>query len=137
MDLNQVHFAQPLWLWGILIIPLVWTLFLLYFRSSLPSHQLEKFIDSHLLPFLLVNGPEKKMTLWRGLLLWSMAWVCLTLALAGPRWSFREMETFSRDQSLVIVLDLSESMNAADIKPSRLIRAKQKIEDLLQLFQGG
>jgi len=65
-----------------------------------------------------------------------MVWACLTLALAGPRWNFREMETFSRDQSLVILLDLSESMNATDIKPSRLIRAKQKIEDLIHLSKG-
>ena len=70
------------------------------------------------------------------MLLWSVVWACLTLALAGPRWNFREMETFSRDQSLVILLDLSESMNATDIKPSRLVRAKQKIEDLINLSKG-
>ena len=46
------------------------------------------------------------------------------------------METFSQDQSLVILLDLSESMNATDIKPSALVRAKQKIEDLLNLSKG-
>ena len=62
-------------------------------------------------------------------------WSALTIALAGPRWNFREMEVFSRDQSLVILLDLSESMNATDTKPSRLIRAKQKIEDLLKNSQ--
>lgn len=136
MSLNQLHFAHPLWLWGGAAIPFVWAVFFLFYRPRLPYHQLGKFIDSHLLPHLLVNGGFKKKSLWRNLLLWSLAWSCLTLAMAGPRWSFREMETFSQDQSLVFLLDLSESMNAADVKPSRLARAKQKIEDILNQTTG-
>lgn len=136
MDLNQLHFAHPLWLLGGLIIPLVWIIFFLFQRKPHTHHQLEKFIDSHLLPYLLVNNTNTKNSLWKTLLLWSIVWSCLTLALAGPRWNLREMETFSQDQSLVILLDLSESMNATDIKPSRLVRAKQKIEDLLNLSKG-
>lgn len=136
MNLNPLHFAHPLWLWVGIAIPLVWALFFLFYRKQRPHHQLEKFIDSHLLPYLLVDNPEKKRSLWKTVFMWSVVWTCLTLALAGPRWNFREMETFSQDQSLVILLDLSESMNATDIKPSRLVRAKQKIEDLLNLSKG-
>lgn len=136
MELSHLHFAHPLWLWGGLVIPLVWILFFLFYRAQRSLYQLEKFIDRHLLPYLLVNKSNKKKSFWKTLLIWSIVWGCLTLALAGPRWSFREMETFSRDQSLVILLDLSESMNATDIKPSRLARAKQKIEDLLHLSKG-
>ena len=136
MDLSQLHFAHPLWLWAGIAIPLVWVLYFLFFQGHRPVHQLEKFIDRHLLTYLQVNHSDKKASLWKTLLVWSVAWACLTSALAGPRWSFREMETFSRDQSLVVLLDLSESMNAADIKPSRLVRAKQKIEDLLNIQRG-
>lgn len=136
MDISHLHFAYPMWLWAAIVIPCAWILFFFFYRSRKPHHQLEKFIDRHLLPYLLINNPEEKKNYWKTLLLWSMAWCCLTLALAGPRWSFREMESFSQDQSLVIVLDLSESMNTTDIKPSRLMRAKQKIEDLLNLSKG-
>lgn len=136
MDLNQLHFAHPLWLWGGIAVPLLWIAFLLFYRTQRSVHQLEKFIDSHLLPYLLVNKAHKEKSIWKTFLLWSVVWSFLTLALAGPRWSFREMETFSQDQSLVILLDLSESMNATDIKPSRLVRAKQKIEDLLNISKG-
>lgn len=136
MDFNQLHFAHPLWLWGGITIPLVWMLFFLFYRVNCPRHQLEKYIDSHLLPYLLVKEQGSEGSHWKTLLLWSIAWSCLTLALAGPRWNLREIDTFSQDQSLVIALDLSESMNATDIKPSRLIRAKQKIEDLLKLSKG-
>jgi Ca-activated chloride channel family protein len=136
VDISQLHFSHPLWLWAGIAIPLVWIVFFLFYRAQQPLHQLERFIDKHLLPYLLVNSSNKESSLWKTLLLWSAVWSCLTLALAGPRWSFREMETFSRDQSLVILLDLSESMNAKDIKPSRLVRAKQKMEDLLNLSKG-
>ncbi len=136
MDLSHLHFTYPLWLWGFVVIPFVGMIFFLFYRKQAAFHQLEKFIDKHLLPYLLVNKGNQKRSPWKSLLLWSVAWSCLTLALAGPRWSFREIETFSRDQSLVILLDLSESMNATDIKPSRLVRAKQKIEDVINLSKG-
>ena len=54
----------------------------------------------------------------------------------GPRWNLREIDTYSTDRNLVILLDLSESMNATDVKPTRLIRAKQKIEDFINLSKG-
>ncbi len=131
-----MHFANPLWLWMSIAMPLLWIAYFLFLRKEDSQKQLEKHIDAHLLPYLIVSTPYKKNTYWKSLLLWTIVWSCLTLALAGPRWSFKEIETFSHDQSLVILLDLSESMNATDIKPSRLIRAKQKIEDLLNLSVG-
>lgn len=136
MDLNQLHIAHPLWLWAGIAIPCIGIIFFLCYRATQPPHQLEKFIDSHLLPYLLIKNADHTRSKWKNLLLWSAVWFCLSLALAGPRWNFRDIETFSRDQSLVIVLDLSESMNATDSKPSRLIRAKQKIEDILNLSHG-
>lgn len=136
MDLSQLHFASPIWLWTLLVVPLVWSLFFLYYRGQQPLHQLEKFIDKDLIPHLLLKGGYKKKRLWTSLLFWSLVWSCLVLALAGPRWDFREIATFTRDQNLAILLDLSESMNAEDISPSRLGRAKQKIEDLLNMSKG-
>ena len=136
MDLKEFNFAHPLWLLGLLIIPVIFALFFFFYRKDTPSHQLEKFIDRHLLPYLALKENHKKGSFLKTLVLWSSVWACLTLALAGPRWNYREIETFSRDQSLVILLDLSESMNGADIRPSRLVRAKQKIEDLINLASG-
>lgn len=140
MDVNQLsfgalHFGHPWWLWVGLVIPLIWAAYFLFHRTGSTHHQLEKFVDKHLLPYLLVNSAHKRSTLWKRLLVWSAVWACLTIALAGPRWNYREVETFSRDQTLVIVLDLSESMNATDVAPSRLVRAKQKIEDLINMSE--
>ncbi|MCX6990052.1 MAG: VWA domain-containing protein [Chlamydiae bacterium] len=128
---SEFHFAHPLWLFGVGLIPLVWALFFLSNRATQPIHRLENFIDSHLLPYLLVNKSNQSRLFTKGLVIWTLVWSCMTLGLAGPRWSFREVEVFSKQQHLVILLDLSLSMNAADVKPSRLARAKQKIEDIL------
>ena len=136
MDLSQLHFARPLWFLMLLAIPLVGSLFFLYYQKREPLHQLEKFIDKHLLSYLLVGGEQKKNKLWTQLLFWTLVWCFLCTALAGPRWNFSEIATFTRSQNLVVLLDLSESMNAKDISPSRLGRAKQKIEDLLNLSKG-
>jgi hypothetical protein len=58
------------------------------------------------------------------------------LALAGPAWQ-REVLPFAQDKAaLVVALDLSRSMDAIDLSPSRLERAKQKVRDLLGRRQG-
>lgn len=136
MDLKELHFAHPLCLWMLLAIPLIAGLFFLYYRKQQPQHQLEKFIDKHLIPHLLVGRQKKTNRVWTSILLWSIAWASLVFALAGPRWSYRELDVFTRDQSLAILIDLSESMNVQDVSPSRLGRAKQKIEDLLNISKG-
>ena len=133
---SEFHFTRPLWLFAAGLIPLLWIVFFLYKRKAQPVQELENFIDNHLLPYLLVNQSASLRFFKRGLLVWTLVWSCLTVGLAGPRWNFREVEVFSRQQHLVILLDLSLSMNATDVKPSRLARAKQKIEDILSSPHG-
>jgi Ca-activated chloride channel homolog len=136
MDFDAFHFAYPLVLWGLTIIPLVILLYAFLYRRNRAKKKLEGFVDQHLLKYLLVNPTGKVASVWKTLLVWTIVWSCIVLSLAGPRWSFREVETFSSDQSLVILLDLSQSMDAEDVKPSRLIRARQKIEDILNHAKG-
>lgn len=136
MDLKAFHFAHPLWLLTLLAIPLGIAIFLTYYRKTKNLKPLEKFIDKHLIPYLLLKDSTKKKRNWIPMLFWALVWSCFSFSLAGPRWDFREIPTFSKDQSLAILLDLSESMNAKDISPSRLGRAKQKIEDLLSMSKG-
>ncbi len=63
---------------------------------------------------------------------WFIA-ILVTIILAGPTWT-QQSSPFAEDKSaLIIVLDVSESMNQSDIQPSRLLRAKQKVLDLLAL----
>jgi len=59
------------------------------------------------------------------------------IALAGPTWEKLPQSVYQKETALVIALDLSRSMDAADLKPSRLTRARHKIADILNLRQEG
>jgi Ca-activated chloride channel family protein len=54
------------------------------------------------------------------------------VALAGPTWQRQSTPAFRSDEALVVVLDLSRSMDATDVKPSRMARARLKLLDLLK-----
>ena len=62
--------------------------------------------------------------------------VLICLALAGPTWQ-REPAPFADDTAaLVIVVEVTPTMLAQDVQPSRLERAALKIHDLLALRRG-
>jgi Ca-activated chloride channel family protein len=129
------HFAQPVWLWGLLAIPLVivWLLFSAPFRQ----HGLEvRYADAHLLPFLTGVATMRRVSSRTPLLGWALAWSLLSLAMAGPRWDFRQMSPFEPGADLVILLDISRSMEVTDVNPSRIERARQEIQDLVVASPG-
>ena len=91
-------------------------------------------IAPHLLEHLRVDAADRFRV--RPIHLTSLAMLLGTLAVAGPTWD-RELSPFAEDTApLVIVLDVSQSMNAVDVQPTRLERAKQKVRDLLELRPG-
>ena len=61
---------------------------------------------------------------------------CLILAAARPRWGVYFEEVSARGVDLVVVLDVSRSMQAEDLAPNRLERAKSDILDLLNKLTG-
>jgi Ca-activated chloride channel family protein len=135
MEFNQFHFAQGAWLWGLLAIPVVPILYSLFHKTQ-SAGLLERFADRHLLPHLVKSRGVAGNNIRTSLLLWSAAWFFGVIAMAGPRWNYTDQQTFASAQDLVIVLDLSQSMNAKDVKPSRIGRAREEIEDLLDMSRG-
>lgn len=135
MDFSQFHFAQAAWLWGLPAIPVVWISYSLTHRAE-AAELLKHFADRHLLVHLLKNSNISGRSIRIPLLLWAAAWICGMLAMAGPRWSYVDQQTFRASEDLVIVLDLSQSMDATDVKPSRIARARNEIEDILNISHG-
>ncbi|MGB0205895.1 MAG: VWA domain-containing protein [Neptuniibacter sp.] len=120
------HFLQPLWL---LLLPLLTALVLLTKGSSLNRSHWSRICDPELLPFLEQQGTAKKSI---GLpVIALIASVLLVIAAAQPVWKQLPQPVFQKNDAVVIALDLSASMNATDLKPSRLQRARFKIKDLL------
>ena len=136
MEFSQFHFADPMWFWGVIVIPIVGLLYLFVYRSNTNIDKLENFVDKHLIPHLLQNSRTGNISLIRSVLLGSILWLFLMAAMACPRWNFKEIENLTEDKTLLILLDLSKSMDSDDIKPSRLMRARQEIEDILNLNKG-
>lgn len=68
---------------------------------------------------------------------WLCAGLCLAvLALARPQWGRLEEPVFDQSREILLAIDLSRSMLAPDVKPSRLDRAKLLIQSLLEKLQG-
>ena len=135
MPETGLHFAQPLWLWGLLAIPLVIAWLIL--SSPLRQHGHEaRYADTRLLPYLTGVATTRVVSSRWPLFGWALAWSLLSLAMAGPRWDFRQMNPFEPGADLVILLDISRSMDVTDVNPSRLERARQEIQDLANANPG-
>ncbi|MGD8176530.1 VWA domain-containing protein [Marinimicrobium sp. ARAG 43.8] len=126
------HFLRPLWL--LALLP-AFVLTLCLWRQSRQARQWRHLIHPDLLSHLVEPGHRhaRRSLLW-GLLL---AWGIGVVAMAGPTWEKRPVPVVKTGDALVILLDLSPSMLAEDLKPSRLTRARLKIADVLRARNEG
>ncbi|WP_404358876.1 VWA domain-containing protein [Methylotuvimicrobium sp. KM1] len=131
-DWQYFHFIRPWWL--LAIIPWFAAL-LLTLRHKLQRGNWSTVCDEPLLPYILQDKVQNRsrMTLTAG----ALAALLAIFALAGPTWERLPSPVFRDDSALVIGLDLSRSMDAADLKPSRLERARFKIADILKQRKDG
>lgn len=130
-DFSNLHLLRPLWLWALAPGLGLWMLMVIG-QGRMGS--LRNVIAPHLLDHL-VRRPGRRSWI-------RPTWVALPCfligiaALAGPAWE-RQKTPFVQDEApLIVALDLSKSMNAIDIPPTRLQRSQQKIRDLLALRPG-
>lgn len=124
--LSEFHFIRPEFL--LALLPAIILAACLWFKSSQRSAW-RGFIDEHLIQFLL-DGKTQKLKRWPLLSLLG-AWFIACLALAGPSWQQLPQPVHQPEAASVILFDLSPSMMAEDIKPSRLVRTRFKIMDFL------
>ncbi|MGS2716638.1 VWA domain-containing protein [Eionea flava] len=146
--LTDFHFLRPAWL---LLIPLI--VAFTYWLSRQGQHKtgFEHIIDKRLLQHLITRASEQRVSSQndepinssvnrRPLPIYSLlatAWIGTCIALAGPTWQQLPQPLQKSDQALVIILDLSPSMRAQDNKPSRIVRARLKIKDLISQRRDG
>ncbi len=126
--LYAFHFLRPWWL---LAIPLWMLLSFGVWKKRQQGSGWAKLCDSALLTYLLGDTPAQgKSGFWVTALM--LSGILTILALAGPVWEQWPQPVFRAQSGMIIILDLSRSMLAGDMKPNRLVRAKQKIRDILK-----
>lgn len=127
LSLLSLHLIRPYWL--LALVPLVLCLWI-YSRNQKLSGKWSSVIDPRLLPHLIHLETTRQKTASLSLLF--ILGSLVIFALAGPAFEKRPQPVYRAQSALVILLDLSRSMDAEDIKPSRLSRARFKIEDILK-----
>ncbi|WP_373509192.1 VWA domain-containing protein [Thiocapsa sp.] len=129
------HFEQPLWFLGLLaLLPVAYWLK----RSAARAAQgpLHRYADPHLLPHLTGTRDLRTTERWGRFLSWSLLWALLVTAMAGPRWDATDVRLFHSGNNLLILLDISRSMQVTDVTPNRLGRARHEISDLIRKNRG-
>ena len=120
-------FEEEKYFWLLLVIPVVLLLFvfLLFWKRKARK----SFASDELLQKLAPNKSNFKPIL--KLILACLALACLIVALVNPKMG-TTMETVKREGvDIVFAIDVSKSMDAEDIAPSRLEKSKQLVRQIL------
>lgn len=131
IDLSAFHFLRPLWLLLLvpgLLLPILWA------RRHDLSRRLTGVIAPHLITHLVITPEDEHR--FCPVHLFAALLVLGGLAVAGPTWEQDRPDFLENRAPLVIALDLSRSMDADDLQPTRLEAAKQKLHDLIHLRGG-
>lgn len=127
-----IHQA-PYWLAAgtLLLAAILW---LLHRLERDRAQRLHRFVEAKLAPRLLpgFDARLRRPLLW----LTAFGFALLLLALAQPRWGSGWTAAAREGRDILVLLDISESMNAPNPLPSRLERARQKISSLLDACPG-
>ncbi|MBU4201339.1 MAG: VWA domain-containing protein [Verrucomicrobia bacterium] len=128
----SLQFTNAWMLYGLWLAPVLGLIWLMLFHRR--ARALEHFL-SPAMRQKLCPPPQPQRFYWQ--------WSCLLagsllalIAAARPQWGMREETVIQRGRDLMIVLDVSRSMQAQDVHPSRLQRAKTDIQDLLRELRG-
>jgi Ca-activated chloride channel family protein len=133
--LSSFHFSEPVWLWALLLcIPVA--LWLLVMPGLGRNERLRNYADAHLMPYLLGRTETSPRARWKRFARWTAIWTLMVLAMAGPRWDFTDVQLFRPGTNLLVLFDISRSMDVADVQPTRLARGRQELEDILNQNRG-
>jgi Ca-activated chloride channel family protein len=125
------RFAHPLYLYWLALVPVAVILFIVMSYSK--KIAVKKFGDSVLFNQLAADVSRAKPAL--KFVLFVIAYSLLVTGLANPQIGTKLEEVKREGVDIIVALDVSNSMKAEDIKPSRLERSKQAISRLIDRLE--
>lgn len=125
--LTDFHLLRPFWL--VLMVPAL-IMAALLLRRHLRSGHWQQHIDPELQSYMLDQAPGRQSR--GGVWFIILGWLIAVFALSGPTWERRPVPVINNPDALVIMLDMSLSMGAQDVTPTRAVRAIHKATDVLR-----
>ena len=126
----MLRFEDPIYLWMLLIIPILVLMRFIVWRKR--KRNLRKFGDPSLLKEMMPDVSKYRPTIKFCLLL--SAITILIFMIARPQVGSKILHEKREGIEVLIALDISNSMLAQDVIPSRLEKSKLLIEDLVDHF---
>src|SRR5688572_428457 len=130
-------FAWPHLLW-LLVIPVFQIGWDLSHRRRTASYSRPKILRAEAGPHTLKLAPAETNDVRTSRPRWwlFLGLTCCLVALARPQWGRLDEPVFEQSREIVLAIDLSRSMLAQDVRPTRLDRAKLLIRSLLEKLAG-
>ena len=131
-----LHWHRPAWL--LVIVPLVIAAFIKR-AAPIEGGIWREHIDPHLLDALLVTEEAHVHRLSRRWIERIVMIGCIisVIALAGPAWEKTPQPIYTNSAQTIVIADMTLSMHATDLKPSRLVQLKYKLRELLKTLKDG
>jgi len=123
--MSPFHFLHPYWL---LALPPLVALAVWFARRRGRDGLWPQLLDGELLALLRLSEGGAGRSPW---LLIGLMWTLAVLALAGPTWQRQVTPAYRAPAAWIVALELSPSMDATDVPPSRIARARFAVNDLL------
>jgi Ca-activated chloride channel family protein len=128
-----MEWQHPQWLYLILPLGVAWLALALYSRRR-RRRAAAAFVAQAMWPRIL--PADSRAGFWVKTLLRETALVTGLVALAGPRFGTQYEDVIPRGSDLYVLIDVSRSMLAEDVPPSRLGRAKADVAALVNRLEG-
>ena len=124
--------TDPRWLWLLMaLLPLL----LLEWRAARRSEKGLKALVGERADHVLLTQRRVGQRRW-GALLRLLAFTLLVIGAAGPEWGHEVVRRGATGSDVVFVIDVSASMDARDVPPSRLSEARREALAVLERLEG-
>ncbi len=130
--MEVLKFANPHFLYGLWAVFILTGFYVYVFRSR--EKLLKKFGHLEILQKMM-PGYKNSRRIWKAVLI-HLAFISLVIALAGPQIGTAMEDVKREGLDIIVALDVSLSMQAEDISPNRLEKAKYEINKLIDILQG-
>ena len=124
-------FANPNVLYFLALLPLLVVIFVLAERKR--RRQLALLIDGSKPGLVMGAGFERRLL---HLIFLCLGMGLLVCAAARPRWGTKLETLHAKGFDILVAVDTSESMRAADVSPDRISKARQEVDKFLSLLEG-